>query len=190
MMKLRLGATALLSMLIMIFSTVALAAQPEDFSFKGLHLGDSVEQMKAILGEPDFDTEMFHRGVPVIRYTYSADQKIYVSASDKKVVEMFCKSKHYIGPHNVTYGATRSGITKAFGNAEHKQLNGSIYYIFYNPANRKNKMMLELETEKYYLLSWTYTSLDPEDDDVLLIMGDNEAEKKPEKRFNYGMLPS
>lgn len=169
---------------------VSFAAVPTDFSFKGLCLGDSVEQMKEKLGEPDFDTEMYYRGVPVIRYTYSAEQRIFVSAADKRVVEMFCKSKHYVGPHGVTYGATRAGLMDVFGQAEHKNINGSVCYVYTNPANKKEKMVLELETEKYYLLSWTFTSLSlDEDEGAILITGQEAEASKPKKKFNYGGLP-
>ena len=177
-------------LLLLVLSTVSFAAKPTDFTFNGLSLGDSVDEMKEKLGEPDFDTEMYHRGVPVIRYTYSADQKIYVSAEDKKVVEMFCKSKHYVGPYGVTYGATRAGITKAFGNAEHKQMDGGVYYLYTNPANKQQKMLLELEPEKYYLLSWTYTCLDVDEDAVLVIKDNTNDDSKPAKKFNYGGLPT
>ncbi len=185
-MRFRVG--TVLFLLLMIISAVTFAAQPEDFAFKGLRLGDSYDTMVEKLGEPDFDTDMYLRGVQVIRYTYSADQKIYVDAKDKTVVEMFCKSKHYVGPHGVTYGATRAGLAKAFGKAEHKHLDGNVYYIYYNPAIPKEKMLIEMEPEKRYLLSWTYTSLDL-DDPGIIITGD-EKEQEPAKKFNYGGLPT
>lgn len=180
--------SAVCFLIFIVMTSISFAASPADFSFKGLSLGDSVAQMQEKLGEPDFDTEMYHRGVPVIRYTYSADQKIYVSAADKKVVEIFCKSKHYVGPKGVTYGATRAGITDAFGTAEHKQLDGSIYYVFTNPSNKKAKMLLELETEKYYLLSWTYTTLPLDVEEILDIHDDEPVDRKPAPKFNYGGL--
>lgn len=185
-MKFRAG--LVLFLLLMIFSTAAFAATDEDFSFKGLRLGDSYETMVEKLGEPDFDTDMYLRGVQVIRYTYSADQKIYLDAKDKKVVEMFCKSKHYVGPHGVTYGATRAGLTKAFGKSEHKHLDGNVYYIYYNPAASKEKLLISMEPEQLYLLSWTYTSLDLDDPGIIITAA--EEEQKPSKKFNYGGLPT
>ena len=82
-MKLRAG--ILIFLVLMMISAVTFGAEAEDFSFKGLRLGDSVETMVKKLGEPDFDTDMYLRGVHVIRYTYSADQRIYVDAADKRV---------------------------------------------------------------------------------------------------------
>ncbi|ORU00138.1 hypothetical protein D081_1232 [Anaerovibrio sp. JC8] len=180
--------SAVLFLLAMLISTVAFGAVADDFAFKGLRLGDSYDTMVEKLGEPDFDTDMYLRGVHVIRYTYSADQKIYVDADDKKVVEMFCKSKHYVGPHGVTYGATRAGLQKAFGQAEHKHLDGNIYYIYYNPVVPKEKLLIEMETEQRYLLSWTYTSLELDDPGIIITF--DEEEKKPAQRFNYGGLPT
>lgn len=175
----------------LLITEISLAAVPEDFSFKGLRLGDSVEQMVERLGEPDFDTEMYLRGVPVIRYTYSADQRVYVSAADKRVVEIFCKSKQYVGPHGVCYGATRAGLTRAFGQSEHKRLAGNIYYMYYNPANGQEKMLLEMEPEKYYLLSWTYTSLNVDGEDAIIVTTNPEnSEGSKGKRFNYGGIPT
>ncbi|MBO6245431.1 MAG: hypothetical protein J6N55_04020, partial [Anaerovibrio sp.] len=80
MKAIRFKAGLVLFLLLMIISSVTFAATPEDFAFKGLRLGDSYDTMVEKLGEPDFDTDMYIRGVQVIRYTYSADQKIYVDA--------------------------------------------------------------------------------------------------------------
>ena len=188
MKAIRFKAGLVLFLLLMIIFSVTFAATPEDFAFKGLRLGDSYDTMVKKLGEPDFDTDMYIRGVQVIRYTYSADQKIYVDAKNKTVVEMFCKSKHYVGPHGVTYGATRAGLAKAFGKAEHRHLDGNIYYIYYNPAVPNEKMLIEMEPEDRYLLSWTYTNLDL-DDPGIIITGE-EKEQEPAKKFNYGGLPT
>lgn len=184
-MKLRAG--ILIFLVLMMISAVTFGAEAEDFSFKGLRLGDSVETMVKKLGEPDFDTDMYLRGVHVIRYTYSADQRIYVDAADKRVVEMFCRSHQYVGPHGVTYGASRAGLVRAFGQAEHKHLDGNIYYVYYNPEVAREKLLIEMEPEQRYLLSWTYTNLDLEDPGIVITGA--EEEEKPVKKFNYGGLP-
>ena len=49
-------------------------------------------------------------------------------------------------------------------------------------------MLIEMEPEDRYLLSWTYTNLDL-DDPGIIITGE-EKEQEPAKKFNYGGLPT
>ena len=156
--------------LVLSFSFVSAAIKPEDFVFKGIKLGD-----------------MIHRGIHVIRYTYSKDMLVYVDDETKKIVEIFTKSKHYVHQAGPTYGASKAGLLAAFGKADRRMLEGRVYNIYYNPADATQKIMAELEPEKSYLISWTFTSLSLEDEPAVIIRHDyNSDEDKEEKRFKWG----
>lgn len=173
--------------LVLSFSFVSAAIKPEDFVFKGIKLGDTRGVMESSLGEPLFDTDMIHRGIHVIRYTYSKDMLVYVDDETKKIVEIFTKSKHYVHQAGPTYGASKAGLLAAFGKADRRMLEGRVYNIYYNPADATQKIMAELEPEKSYLISWTFTSLSLEDEPAVIIRHDyNSDEDKEEKRFKWG----
>lgn len=179
----------LASMLMVFFLNVSavFAAAPDDFVFREIRLGDTKEVMEKKLGEPLFDTDMIYKGTHVIKYTYSRDMAVYLDKDTKKIVEIYTKSKHYVHQSGITYGASKAGMLKVFGKADRRMYEGRIYNIYYNPADDNQRLMLELEPEKSYLVSWTFTALSLEEEPGVIIRHDyNQEEEKPEKIFTWG----
>lgn len=148
-----------------ILSAAALAAkktgslQPEDFAYKGVALGDNAASLTEKLGEADFDTDIVVLDQTVKAYIYGSDLKIAVDPRNNKVVAILCKDKDYKARDGVTYGSTRAKLLQVYGKGDKLKRDGEIYYVYRNPEDEKQKLMLSLETTNYYVESFLITSL-------------------------------
>lgn len=146
-------------------SATALAAkktgslQPEDFAYKGVALGDDAASLTEKLGEADFDTDIVVLDQTVKAYIYGSDLKIAVDPRNNKVVAILCKDKDYKAREGVTYGSTRAKLLQVYGKGDKLKRDGEIYYVYRNPEDEKQKLMLSLETTNYYVESFLITSL-------------------------------
>ena len=146
-------------------SVTALAAkktgslQPEDFAYKGVALGDDAASLTEKLGEADFDTDIVVLDQTVKAYIYGSDLKIAVDPRNNKVVAILCKDKDYKARDGVTYGSTRAKLLQVYGKGDKLKRDGEIYYVYRNPEDEKQKLMLSLETTNYYVESYLITSL-------------------------------
>ena len=146
-------------------SVTALAAkktgslQPEDFAYKGVALGDNAASLTEKLGEADFDTDIVVLDQTVKAYIYGSDLKIAVDPRNNKVVAILCKDKDYKARDGVTYGSTRAKLLQVYGKGDKLKRDGEIYYVYRNPEDEKQKLMLSLETTNYYVESFLITSL-------------------------------
>ena len=146
-------------------SATALAAkktgslQPEDFAYKGVALGDDAASLTEKLGEADFDTDIVVLDQTVKAYIYGSDLKIAVDPRNNKVVAILCKDKDYKARDGVTYGSTRAKLLQVYGKGDKLKRDGEIYYVYRNPEDEKQKLMLSLESTNYYVESFLITSL-------------------------------
>lgn len=146
-------------------SATALAAkktgslQPEDFAYKGVALGDAATSLTEKLGEADFDTDIVVLDQTVKAYIYGSDLKIAVDPRNNKVVAILCKDKDYKAREGVTYGSTRAKLLQVYGKGDKLKRDGDIYYVYRNPEDEKQKLMLSLDTVNYYVESFLITSL-------------------------------
>lgn len=146
-------------------SAAALAAkktgslQPEDFAYKGVALGDNAASLTEKLGEADFDTDIVVLDQTVKAYIYGSDLKIAVDPRNNKVVAILCKDKDYKAREGVTYGSTRAKLLQVYGKGDKLKRDGDIYYVYRNPEDEKQKLMLSLDTVNYYVESFLITSL-------------------------------
>jgi len=146
-------------------SATALAAkktgslQAEDFGYKGVALGDNAASLTEKLGEADFDTDIVVLDQTVKAYIYGSDLKIAVDPRNNKVVAILCKDKDYKARDGVTYGSTRAKLLQVYGKGDKLKRDGEIYYVYRNPEDEKQKLMLSLETTNYYVESFLITSL-------------------------------
>ena len=145
----------------------------EDFVIHGLKLGASAEEMQQLLGEPMFDTDMVQAGVRVKRYTYSPDLKVYMSQETGRVLEIFCKEEKYQARDGVAYGATRAKLNNVYGEAEHRQIGGLIYYIYRNPENQQQRLMVQIDNDHLYAKAWTVSVL-PLDEEEAMDFAEND----------------
>ena len=179
-------------------SATALAAkktgslQPEDFGYKGVALGDNAASLTEKLGEADFDTDIVVLDQTVKAYIYGSDLKIAVHPRNNKVVAILCKDKDYKAREGVTYGSTRAKLLQVYGKGDKLKRDGEIYYVYRNPEDEKQKLMLSLETTNYYVESFLITSLPlTEEEQAEYDMGefpteleDNQDDKRLSGGFN------
>ena len=164
-------------------SATALAAkktgslQPEDFAYKGVALGDNAASLTEKLGEADFDTDIVVLDQTVKAYIYGSDLKIAVDPRNNKVVAILCKDKEYKARDGVTYGSTRAKLLQVYGKGDKLKRDGEMYYVYRNPEDEKQKLMLSLETVNYYVESFLITSLPlTEEEQAEYDMGDFPTE--------------
>ena len=164
-------------------SATALAAkktgslQPEDFAYKGVALGDDAASLTEKLGEADFDTDIVVLDQTVKAYIYGSDLKMAVDPRNDKVVAILCKDKDYKARDGVTYGSTRAKLLQVYGKGDKLKRDGEIYYVYRNPEDEKQKLMLSLETTNYYVESFLITSLPlTEEEQAEYDMGDFPTE--------------
>lgn len=154
----------LLCVLLMAITGTASAAkkgslQPVDFTFKEVALGDTSEVMQEKLGEPQFDTNIIVLSNTVKCYVYSSDLRVCVDPRTEKVVAILCKDKEYQGRDGVTYGSTKAKLVQVYGSSDRERYDGVIYTVYRNPEDKRQKLMLEMEPDNYYVESWLITSL-------------------------------
>lgn len=172
-------------------SAAALAAkktgslQPEDFAYKGVALGDNAASLTEKLGEADFDTDIVVLDQTVKAYIYGSDLKIAVDPRNNKVVAILCKDKDYKAREGVTYGSTRAKLLQVYGKGDKLKRDGDIYYVYRNPEDEKQKLMLSLDTVNYYVESFLITSLPlTEDEQAEYDMGEFPTELENDQDDN------
>lgn len=159
------GFLLMVLILVLTMAGSALAAKktagllPEDFAYKGLSLGATRDVMVEKLGEPDFDTDIVVLDQTVKCYVYSSDLKVCTDPRNDKVVAILCKDKDYKAREDVCYGSTRAKLKQVYGNGSKVKRDGEIYWVYRNPDDERQKLMLSMETTSFYVESFLITSL-------------------------------
>ena len=135
------------------------ALTPEDFTVKGIALGDSEEKMRAAFGKPDFDKERMVWDIHMRYYAFPHGYEVGISADTGKVADILVKSKDYTARAGVRYGATAYKIRTTFGEKERTFLDGSICYVYENPKDQRQRLILSVDSTDGSLRSWRLTSL-------------------------------
>ncbi len=150
---------------------------PEDFAYKGLALGETKDAMVEKLGEPDFDTDIVVLDQTVKCYVYSSELKICTDPRNDKVVAILCKDKNYKAREDVCYGSTRAKLKQVYGKGDKEKRDGEIYWVYRNPDDERQKLMLSMETTNFYVESFLITSLPlTEDEQAEYDMGEFPTE--------------
>ena len=132
------------------------ALAPEDFTVKGIALGDSEEKMLAAFGKPDFDKERMVWDIHMRYYAFPHGYEVGVAVDTGKVADMLVKSKDYTARAGVRYGATAYKIRTTFGEKERTFLDGSVCYVY---ENQRQRLILSVDATDGSLCSWRLTSL-------------------------------
>jgi len=132
---------------------------PEDFTVKGIALGDSEEKMLAAFGKPDFDKERMVWDIHIRYYAFPKGYEVGVAVDTGKVADMLVKSKDYTARAGVRYGATAYKIRTTFGEKERTFLDGSVCYVYEKPQDRRQRLILSVDATDGSLRSWRLTSL-------------------------------
>ena len=115
---------------------------PGDFSYCDVYLGDSEEKMLTALGKPLYDKEKSALGIGMVYYNFPHDITVGVFARSRTVAEIIVKDKKYTARDGVRYGATPYKITSTYGKTDKELLDGYICYVYTNPDNAKQRLIL------------------------------------------------
>lgn len=127
------------------FAATVLAAAPEDFTYKGIKLGDTYETMVAKIGQPRVNFDYIVKDNVVTYYFYKGnDMRIGIDQFTNKIVDIRVSDKEYITEKGVQIGATSHKILKEYGPANKEKINGHIYYIYKNPQDEKQQLLLDV----------------------------------------------
>ena len=135
------------------------ALLPEDFTVKGIALGDSEEKMLAAFGKPDFDKERMVWDIHMRYYAFPHGYEVGVAVDTGRVADMLVKNKDYTARAGVRYGATAYKIRTTFGEKERMFLDGSVCYVYENPQDQRQRLILSVDATDGSLCSWRLTSL-------------------------------
>lgn len=141
-----------------------------DFSFHGVALGDSTEQLHKAWGEPVFHKDTRVHGVAVRTESYPKDVDVMVSRRTGRVVDIRVNlkwQKELELRNHVKYGATSAWLQRTYGKAERQNVGGVFYYIYGRPASKKqtaasrahDRLLLELDSGDWHLVRFRLTSL-------------------------------
>lgn len=161
-----------------VFSVVLAAPKAEDFSCRGLYLGDTYQKMTEKFGQPRYQQQKLMQGIMVTYYVYKDDLQIGLDDREKKVVDIQIKNKEYTARDGIRIGATPYKIQQLYGKNEKKFMEGKAYYIYSRAENPRERLVLEVEATEGYLQNFRLTSLpltDEEADRDLEIPMDNSS---------------
>ena len=127
-----------------LLSSVCLAAGKtvdEDFSCKGVLLGDSESVLQSKWGEPMYDKIAIKPGVKVRTYVYQDRSEASVAVATGRVVDFMVDSEKYVARNNVRQGATKFWLEKTYGKKQRQFLDGA-YYLIYERENHPHQHLL------------------------------------------------
>ncbi|MDF2563649.1 MAG: hypothetical protein K0Q53_44 [Massilibacillus sp.] len=135
----------LCTMLAFAFAATVFAASPEDFTYKGIKLGDDYETMVAKIGQPRVNFDYIVKDNIVTYYFYKGnDMRIGIDRFTNKIVDFRVSDKEYVTDKGVRIGATSHKILKEYGLTNKEKINGHIYYIYKNPQDEKQQLLLDV----------------------------------------------
>lgn len=117
---------------------------PEDFSYKGVALGDTVETMRRTLGEELFDTDKNVFDMHVKYYTYKK-YLIGVEQATGLVADIVIKDEDFRLRADVCRGSTAYKLYETYGKTERQNIEGVTYYVYENPQRPQERLLLAID---------------------------------------------
>ena len=145
-----------------LLSSVCLAAGKtvdEDFSCKGVLLGDSESILQSKWGEPMYDKIAIKQGVKVRTYVYQDRSEASVAVATGRVVDFTVDSEKYVARNNVRQGATKFWLEKTYGKKQRQFLDGAYYLIYERENHPHQHLLLKIDPEDGHLLELRITNL-------------------------------
>ena len=142
----------------------------DDFSYRGVALGASEEELLEKFSKPLYDTDKIIMGTPVKVYSFDEHLKVGVSKRTHRVVD-FTISNDNFSIRGVRRGATIFWIEKTFGRTAMEKLDGKAAYVYrrssltYDEGDRA-KLVLYIDPETRVLDSIRLTSLPVTEEDA------------------------
>ena len=157
--------SCLLAMLLLwavLLSTACLAAGKtvdEDFSCKGVMLGDGEGVLQSKWGEPLYDKIAIKQGVKIKTYVYKDRSEASVAVATGRVVDFVVDSEKYAARNNVRQGATKFWLEKTYGKKQRQFLDGAYYLVYDRVDHPHQHLLLKIDPEDGHLLDLRITNL-------------------------------
>ena len=145
-------------LLMMLMAVSVFAAEKADFTYKGLQIGDTYEEMTQKIGTPRMDISHVTDNRVVTYYVYGEynDTRIGIDEMTKKVVDMRIGDKKYTTEKDVKIGATPFKLNKVYGQGKKERIGGKVYYIYEGEDSER----LMLDISQGYLAEIRITTLE------------------------------
>ena len=147
------------SLCLSVYATAAAAVQSEDFSCRGLYIGDTYEQMKAAFGEPRYDMDRLVQGVMIRYYMYPHEVQVGLDLRTKTVRDIQIKDRDYVARDGIKLGATPYKIKQVYGQTQKEMIEGSVYYIYRSGQKDQARLLLQTDPTEGYLEAFRLTNL-------------------------------
>lgn len=146
------------------------AAEPADFAYRGIALGDSYEKVQKKMGEPLYTDDYMIHGVRVTKYEYDDLTVICVSKYTGKVVDIVVKGNPFTIADGISYGATPYALRQHYGKATPQRMDGDTVLIYTNPNDKWQRLLLTVDNTEGYLKSahWTSCPISVEEEDFFI----------------------
>lgn len=170
---------AILLLLLMVLPAEAAPGEvaDEDFSYNGITLGNTEEELIGAWGEIPFDKEVNNMGIRLKKCDYG-EIAAFVAVSTGKIVDIRLSGQEYVLRDNIRYGATSYLLQHEYGETGKRMLDGNTYYIYERPGNKHEHLLLQIDPDKLSLLSVEITSLplDPDEAEEMMLDGSDIRE--------------
>lgn len=136
--------------------------EPADLVYRGVTLGDGVDNMRKQLGEPDFDRQSRVHGITVRYYIYGRKLQVGVfepEGAPPRVVDIVIRDESYKGRNNVRYGSTFYHVFETFGRSLRQPIDGKLYHVFEAAGPGHKRLLLEYQPPENIVVAWRITSL-------------------------------
>ena len=129
------------------------------FACRSVTIGDDEAKATAVFGEPVYEKNVCIEGIFVKECDYAGDFTVGIARADGKVIDIISRGKQYEARNGVRYEATSGWITGTYGKVPRTMLDGNIFYIYANPKDRFQHLMIQADSEDGHLLAMRITGL-------------------------------
>jgi len=175
----------LMAAVVMLISPEAEAAKPvaADFACRQVALGADAAAVEAVFGKPVYDRTVRIQDVLVKECDYADDYTIGYSVATGEVIDIIVKNKQYEARGGVRYGATPALIQKVYGKQKAQNIMGNKFYVYDNPKNKFQHLMLQVNMDNDSLVVMRITGLPMNDEEIEALMQERpELFEEPEDK--------
>lgn len=146
----------------------ASGVRDDDFAAHGIALGEAVtqEQLTAAFGKLLYDDDVTRWGVPLKRYTFKKDVRVFVVRKTQRVAEIVLEKDAAAGRDGVRYGATSYYLQRIYGKTERVNLDGDACFIYTNPADKYERLICTVAHDDGSLTGLRLTALPLTEDEA------------------------
>ena len=175
----------LMAAAVMLISPEAEAAKPvaADFSCRQVSLGADKDAVEKVFGKPVYGRTVRIQDVLVKECDYADDYTIGYSVATGEVIDIIVKNKKYEARGGVRYGATSALIQKTYGKQKAQNFGGNKFYVYDNPKNKFQHLMLQVDMDNGALVVMRITGLPMNDEEIEALMQERpELFEEPEDK--------